>query len=338
MQIKKVRFFDPGKAYLCIKDEVDRAMQDAIVGGRLIAAGRTKEQEPWELQMFERKFADYVGTRYAVGVASGTDALVLSLKVLGVGPGHEVLCPSYTFRATVEAVHHVGATPVLYDLDGETKHLRTNKTRAVVPAHIAGEIRYPKDVGGLLMVEDSCQAIGAQAVVGDTSCYSFYPAKILGCYGDGGAIAVNDGGLYEELLVMRNHYKGRWDKYGFNSRLDNLQASVLNVKLQYLPDYIRRRKEIADEYGRRLRGVGLDTERGVYQDYIITTPSPAALQSFLAERGVETMLNGYPFPAQLTKGPMTNIYESTSLRLPCYPELENEQLDYVITQINDFTT
>jgi dTDP-4-amino-4,6-dideoxygalactose transaminase len=305
-------------------------MEDVLERGDLILRRDVEE--------FEQNLARYVGSKYAVGVASGTDALILSLKVLRIGKGDEVLVPSYTFRATVEAVHHVGAKPVLYDLDRKVRHLRTDRTRAVIPAHIAGEVLFPYEAEGLIMIEDACQAIGAAAIRGKTACYSFYPAKLLGCFGDGGGIATNDKDLYEELLVMRNHYKGRWDKFGYNSRLDNLQAAVLNVKIRHLPAAIERRREIARYYDDTLEGVGRDRVRDVYQDYIITTPNPESLQSFLKERGVETMLNGYPFPEETPKGPLTLAYEAVSLRIPCNENISDEEVEYVADCINDYTS
>lgn len=330
-----VRFFNPGLGYKKIKKEIDKEMQRVLKAGDLILR---KDGEK-----FEEDFAKYVGTKYAVAVASGTDALILALTAAGIGEGDEVLCPSYTFRATVEAVHRVGATPVLYDLDG--KMILTDKTKAFIPAHIAGEVTkiashimdYLHEKG-IVIIEDACQAVGAAPVFGVMACYSFYPAKILGCYGDGGAIATNNEELYTLLKQMRNHFKDSWSDYGFNSRLDNLQAAVLNVKLKYLPDAITRRKEIAVMYdtGLDTSKVGLPNERAVYQDYIITHENVADLQTYLKEQGIETMLNGYPFPSELVKGEQTQEYEAKSLRLPCNPDLTDEEIAYVIAHINAF--
>ncbi|MEQ1846343.1 MAG: DegT/DnrJ/EryC1/StrS family aminotransferase, partial [Nitrospira sp.] len=202
---------------------------------------------------------------------------------------------------------------------------------------IAGETLDWVPDDDITMVEDACQAIGAKPLTGIAACYSFYPAKILGCYGDGGAIATNDESLYEELKIMRNHYKGDWKPYGYNSRLDNLQAAVLNVKLKYLPADLLRRKQIALMYDRDLIGVGLPKVRDVYQDYIISYEDRDGLKNWLTSQGIETMENGYPFPAGLYKGKRAEKYESESLRIPCNPDLTDEEVNYVIEKINEYT-
>lgn len=328
----RVKFFDPGLSYLKIRKEMQEALDYVLTRGDLILRG--------DVEQFEADFAKYVGTKYAVGVASGTDALILSLKAAGIGQGDEVITTSHSFRATVEAIHHVGATPVLADLNEDWKPYRTSKTKAIIPAHIAGDILQWTPTPDIVMIEDACQAVGAATVTGLTACYSFYPAKILGCYGDAGAIATNDKALYEKLKIMRNHFKGDWGPYGYNSRLDNLQAAVLNVKLKYLPNAIARRKEIAELYDKGLahRPVGRPSTREVYQDYIVVVDTPQTLDSLfnhLATKGIETMRNGYPYPAELVKGPKTELFESCSLRLPCHPDLTDEEVQYVIDAINE---
>lgn len=323
----KVRFFEPGKGYLKIKDAIDSEMQRVLESGDLILRE--------DVTLFEENLAAYVGTKYAVAVASGTDAIILSLVAAGLQPGDRVLVPSYTFRATVEAVKHAGGVPVLYDMAGSMQVPQDIKF--FIPAHIAGEVGGYDIKGDFTVIEDACQAIGAAPVVGLTACYSFYPAKILGCYGDGGAIATNSEELYEKLKKLRNHCKGDWGEYGYNSRLDNLQAAVLNVKIKYLPEVIKRRKKIATMYD-----VGLHlsyvrpTIREVYQDYIIECPNRDGLKQYLAYCEIETMENGYPFPADLPKGPMTVSYESRTLRLPCNENLTDEEIEYVIEKINEY--
>jgi dTDP-4-amino-4,6-dideoxygalactose transaminase len=328
----QVKFFDPGLNYVKHRNEMRDAMDYVLAKGDLILRGDVEE--------FEQKFADYVGTKYAVGVASGTDALILSLKAAGVRAGDEVIAPSYSFRATVEAIHHVGAKPVLVDLGEDWQKYITPHTKAVIPAHIAGEVLDWEPVEGITMIEDACQAVGAAPVKGLTACYSFYPAKILGCYGDGGAIATNDKQIYDHLKIMRNHYKGDWGPYGYNSRLDNLQAAVLNIKLKYLPEAIKRRKEIAVKYDEGLAtlAIGRPVTRETYQDYIIVLETPEDVENLsrhLSLKGIETMRNGYPYPGELTKGPKTERYEACSLRLPCHPDLTDEQVQYVIDAINE---
>lgn len=329
----RIKFFDPGKAYERIKDEVLPEIDRVLTAGDLILRK--------DVEDFEKNLAEYVGTKYAVAVASGTDALILSLKALGIGPGDIVAVPSYTFRATAEAAHHAGANVVLYDL-GELPDFR--EIDAWIPAHIAGEVPGDLDKAveearayGVVVIEDAAQAIGAAPIQGDAATYSFYPAKVLGCYGDGGAVCTNDPSLAEYIKYLRNHCKGDWEDWGYNSRLDNVQAAVLNVKIKHLPKDVARRKEIAEMYDTALEGiVELPTKRDLYQDYIIATDKRDELYEYLKERGIETMTNGYPFPAALIKGPKTQEYEARSLRLPCNPELTDPEVEEVIMTIRAF--
>lgn len=326
----KVRFFDPAKNYLKHKAEVDQAMQLVLARGDLILRKDVEE--------FEEAFAKYVGTKYAVGVASGTDALILSLVGAGLKAGEKVLVPSYTFRATIEAVVHAGGIPVLYDMAGEVSI--DPSIRFFIPAHIAGEVGKYELPPHMIVIEDAAQSVGAAPVTGLTACYSFYPAKILGCYGDGGAIATNDAVLYERLKIMRNHFKGDWGPVGYNSRLDNLQAAVLNVKIKYLPGDVEARKQVALYYDMALAGVcKIPKVREVYQDYIIQLESEEqrdGLFDFLAAEGIETLKNGYPFPDITPKLSLASAYEATSLRIPCNPDLEVHEIEFVGQKINEY--
>lgn len=330
---KNVRFFNPGLNYSKIKHEVLPEIDRVLSEGKLIL------QE--DLEVFEDAFAKYVGTKYSVGVANGTDAILLSLMALGVGADDTILCPSYTFRATVDSALRTGAEVILYDYQ-ERPNFKGDVT-VWIPAHIAGEIpewmdEAVKDAeqNGVLIVEDFAQAIGAGPVRGRTACYSFYPAKILGCYGDGGAVATDNPIVYEYLKRARNHFKGETGPVGLNSRLDNVQAAVLNIKLKHLPKYIFRRKQIAQMYDKGLKKVGLPKERQVYQDYIIEVENAGKLYLYLKEKGIETMMNGYPFAEGIQKGPKTVAYEKNSLRLPCNPDLTDSEIKYVIKHINSY--
>lgn len=332
----KVRFFDPARIYKAHKDELDAAIQDVLGRGDLILRKDVEE--------FEGKLAEFVGTKYAVGVASGTDALILSLRALDIGLGDEVLVPSYTFRATVEAVCHVGAIPVLYDYDGVITF--SEHTKAFIPAYIAGYVPAAVESviltaksAGIAVVEDACQAIGAAPVRGNTACYSFYPAKILGCFGDGGAIATNDEKLYDTLKIMRNHFKGDWKPVGYNSRLDNLQAAILNVMMKHLPENVLRRRAIARQYDAALFGVEKPITRYVYQDYIVTFDGSDVrdkIHEYLGGEGIETLKNEYPFPEVAPKKPLALDYESRSLRLPCNQTLTETEVSYTINKFNSF--
>lgn len=326
----KVRFFDPGLGYSKIKTEIDAEMQRVLAGGDLILRQ--------DVDKFEENLAAYVGTKYAVAVASGTDALILSLVAAGIGLDDEVITSSYTFRATIEAICHVGAIPILADLGEDWRKYKSYNTKAVIPCHIAGEVQYWETDPTIPMIEDACQAIGATPVRGLAAAYSFYPAKILGCYGDGGGIATNSEEMYLKLKQLRNHDKGAWAEVAYNSRLDNIQAAVLNVKIKYLPDAIKRRKEIAQMYDTGITHVLVKKPsiRDVYQDYIIESSVVIDLQTYLWNAGIETMFNGYPFPAMYPKKQKAREYEHRSLRLPCNENLTNEEVQFVIDTINGY--
>lgn len=317
-----VRFFNPGRAYLKIKPEIDAAIERVLTNGDLILRD--------EVEQFENSLAEFVGTKYAVSLNSGTDALYLALKALGVKPGEQVAIPSHTFVATAQVVAQVGALPVLYDI-GE----QASDTTVKMVAHIAGEL---SPIPGGTVIEDACQALGAvKNPTTAAQCWSFYPAKILGAYGDAGALTTNDEAIYAYVKEARNHFKTDYSQWGINSRLDNLQAAVLNVKMRYLPQTLERRRQIAEMYLQRLKGMGLpnNTPGRVWQDFVIRTERRDELYDFLKSRGIETMKNEYPFPVQ--KGPKSLQYEAETLRLPINEILEDKEIDYVIEQVNEWS-
>lgn len=334
-----VPFWHPSRQYLAHKQEFDAAIERVLTNGDLILRD--------EVDRFEDDLAKFLGVRHVVSVASGTDAMILSLKASNIGLMDEVICPSYTFRATLEAIYHVGAKPVLYDLDGRYEHLITKKTAAILPAHLEGYVREDMPQmswfcqrNGITLIEDSCQALSAAPLSGIAAAYSFYPAKILGCFGDGGAIATNNDDFAKHLKKLRNHYKGDWGYgYGFNSRLDNLQAAILLVKMKYLPESIYRRKQIAMRYDRELVGVGLPKERMVYQDYIIVCRDfdhRDKLLKHLNENGIGATPNEYPFPGDIQKGLGAQAYEMCSIRLPATTEHTEEEVGAVIAAVNSY--
>lgn len=340
MNTQKVRFFNPGLGYRKIKMEIDSAIRRVLTEGELILRA--------DVEKFEESLARYCGTKYAVGLNSGTDALYLSLWALGIKPGDKVLVPSHTFVATAQVVAQLGAIPVLYDM-GATITLEPD-VKAIMVAHIAGEfmttdmqtvVNWARQAG-VPVIEDACQALGAvqngkkAGSFGVTGCFSFYPAKILGAYGDAGGLVTNDEALYKEIIELRNHYKKDYSKWGINSRLDNLQAAILNVKFKHHPKALLLRELVAEKY-KALDGI-VELPRyvdgRVWQDYVIRTPKRNELYDFLKSKGIETMKNEYPFP--IPKGPVSIAYEAETLRLPCNEHLTDNEVKYVITSIKDF--
>lgn len=323
----KVPFVNFAAQYKQHESEYIKAIHDVIDRGDLILRK--------DLQEFEKSIALYLGVKHFIGVASGTDALILSMKAIGIKPGDEVITCSYTFRATIEAILHVGAVPILADTDEDWRKYKTAKTKLIIPAHLEGKvINWIPDVD-VDMIEDSCQAIGAKPLTGKTAAYSFYPAKILGCLGDGGGIATNDKDIADMLYRLRNHDKDGWTLVAYNSRLDNIQASFLTVKLHYLPQILTRRLEIANIYNSDL-SIPTPPSRSIYQDYIIEVSDRDALAIYLEDNGIQTMKNGYPFPQGVEKKTMARLYEEHSLRLPCNETLTDEQVGYVVEKINKF--
>lgn len=336
-----VRFFNPGLTYTQHKVEFDNAIQRVLTEGQLILRADVEE--------FEKTLARYVGTKYAVSLNSCTDALYLTLRGLGIGKGDEVLVPSRTFVATVQVIVQVGATPVFYDLDGEFKV--TPSTKAIIPVHIEGAFdnNFSKVLELVMkhkihLIEDAAQAIGAikkgkmAGSFGITGCFSFYPAKILGAFGDAGGLVTDDEEMYRYVKDARNHFKDDARDWGVNSRLDNVQAAILNVRFRKLPDMLKRRQEIAEMYTRDLKGLVLPLQvpGRVWQDYIVRTPQRDELHAFLKEKGVETLKNNYPFP--VAKLPLAQSYEDETLRLPCNENLTDKEVEQVIKEVNYFFT
>ena len=347
-----------------ILDAVHRVLESAhFVGGE-------------EVELFESEFARYVGARYAVATGSGTAALELALRALGIGAGDEVIVPAYTFFATAEAVSLAGAKPVFADINPDTYHLDaasvcrciTPRTRAVIPVHLHGramdmsEIEHLAKARRLEIIEDACQAHGSRSGgvcvggAGRPTCFSFYPGKNLGAYGDGGAVTCNDSGLAEQLRILRDHGSPRKYQHitiGTNSRLDAVQAAVLRVKLRWLDEWNGRRAHHAKTYYHALEGVGIQLSPLApagghnYHLFVIRTRQRDELRTFLAERGIETGIH-YPAPLHLTQAyqqlgyaganslPVAESVTRDVLSLPMYPELAREQIQEVILAVRDF--
>jgi dTDP-4-amino-4,6-dideoxygalactose transaminase len=327
-----------------------------------------------EVKALEEEIARYVGTKFAVGVSSGSDALIAALMAYNVGAGDEVICPTYTFFATAGAISRLGAKPVFVDIDAGTFNLNisqtlakvSKKTKAIIPVHLFGRAVNidPLMKTGLPVIEDAAQAIGSKddrgrsaGSVGPMGCFSFFPSKNLGGFGDGGLITTNDEKLWDLLQVLRGH--GSKPKYyhkiiGGNFRLDALQAAVLRIKLKYLDRWSAGRRLNADRYRKLFKDAGLagritlpeDTPGHIYNQFVIRGPNRDRLQEFLKEKGVGTEVY-YPVPLHLQECfkdlgykrgefPVAEAAASDSLALPIYPELTEDQQKYVVAQIREF--
>ena len=340
-----IRFFNPALTYKKHKEEFDAEIQRVLSAGDLILRS--------DVEKFEKTLAEYIGVKYAVGLNSCTDALYLALRGLGIGRGDEVLVPSRTFVATAQVIVQVGATPVYIDLDGNFEI--TEKTKAIIPVHIEGafganmeELVRMCEARGIYVIEDAAQALGAEqngkkaGSFGIAGAFSFYPAKTLGSFGDAGALVTNDEKLYEWVKGARNHFKEDARDWGVNSRLDNLQAAILNVKFKYYEQTLARRKEIAQMYIDGLLGLQIENkitlpqeiDGRIWQDFCLRTEKRDELFEFLKEQGIETMKNNYPFP--VPKLPQAQAYEDETLRLPCNENITNEEVKEVMETINQF--
>ena len=329
-----------------------------------------------EVAAFEREYAAFNQVPHAVGVANGLDALTLALRALGVGPGDEVLVPSNTYIATWLAVTHVGARPVPVEPDPATANLDparlaaalTPRTRAILPVHLYGQAcRMPEIMAlarqrGLPVVEDNAQAQGAAFAgqltgsFGALNATSFYPGKNLGALGDAGALTTADAGLAGQVRALRNYgsaQKYRNDVIGYNSRLDELQAAVLRVKLRHLPAWTAQRQQLAGWYGQHLAGIaGLQVPvvapgaTHVYHLYVVRHPRRDALQRHLAARGIGTLIH-YPVSPHRQRAyaglgwlagslPIAEALAATSLSLPLWPGMTQEQVVAVATAIREF--
>jgi dTDP-4-amino-4,6-dideoxygalactose transaminase len=311
---------------------------------------------------------------FAIGVGSGTDALTLSLRALDIGPGDEVILPAYTFFATAEAVSHVGATPVFVDIDPETYCLDvlglaarvTSRTKAILPVHLYGhpaEMQPLRELAArhrLKVIEDNAQAMGAEyhqrktGALGDVGCLSFFPSKNLACYGDGGMVVTDDPVVAERIRKLRTH--GWQRKYhpemiGVNSRLDELQAAILRVKLRYLDAWNDRRRSVSAEYRRLLAdaevvlpGEAPDTTH-VYHVYVVRVSNRAAVQEHLASRGIASAiyyprclheLPPYQDPTQAREAfPEAERAARETLAIPIFPEMTPEQISAVAGAVKD---
>jgi dTDP-4-amino-4,6-dideoxygalactose transaminase len=367
MERMRVPFVDLGAQYASIGKEVNAAMGEVLRRGDFIL-GR-------EVDLFEQEFADYCEAPFAVGVDSGMSALALILRGFDIGPEDEVITSANTFIATALTISMTGARPVLVDIDPESLTLDlerlersiTPRTKAIMPVDLYG---HPEDMDaineiaarhGLIVIEDACQAHGARykgrraGALGHAAAFSFYPAKNLGAYGDGGMVVTADPELVRRLQLLRNY--GQSQKYhhdiqGYNHRLDTIQAAALRVKLRYLDGWNEARRLHAERYGSLLAGSGvvlppvMPEVEPVWHLYIIRTRQRDELRNYLSERGISTGVH-YPVPIHLQPAyadlgyragdfPASELAAEQMLSLPMYAELTDEQIDYVVDAIRSF--
>ena len=359
-----VHQLDLAREYGFFKEDIDRAVARVLASGRFILGV--------EVSSLEVEVASYCEAAFGVGVASGTDALHLALKALDIGPGQEVILPSFTFIATAEAVAYCGATPVFVDIDPRTFNMDPNKveesisprTRAILPVHLFGlpapmeELKEVAKAKELALVEDAAQAFGAAikdekvGSMGDLACFSFFPTKNLNAYGDGGMILTSREDLAQRLISLRNHgSKGRYlhQEIGFNSRLDEIQAAILRIKLSKIDWLNQQRRAVAQAYSRALAGVvEVPTEppgyHHVYHQYTIRTPHRDALLLHLKEKGIGCQVY-YPVPVHLQepfkdtpRGTMEETEKAAQevLSLPIHPFLTPGEVEEVIQAVLSF--
>lgn len=365
--ISSVPLLDLKRQYVTLKDELDRAVLKVMDHGHFINGP--------EVGAFECEAAGFVGARYAIGVASGTDALLVALRALGVGPGDEVIIPTFTFFATAGVISHLRATPVFVDIEPDTYNMDpdrieaaiTKKTRAIMPVHLFGQcadmdrIMAIARAHNLPVVEDAAQALSSRhgdrmaGNIGTFGCFSFFPTKNLGCLGDGGLITTNDEGLDE--LVRRLKAHGAKPKYyhqlvGYNSRLDTIHAAALSVKLPHLNDWSEARRKNATRYDRLLAGLPIelparrDYGYHIYNQYTIGLDRRDEFRAHLKAHNIGNEVY-YPVPLHLQECyrdlghregsfPVSERAARRVCSLPIFPELTEAEQDYVVSAVKDF--
>jgi dTDP-4-amino-4,6-dideoxygalactose transaminase len=376
MVLKMVPFLDLPRQYKRIEEEILSAQKRVLEKGNFILGE--------EVSTFEEEFAQYCGVRYGVGVGSGTDALFLALKAAGIGEGDEVITVSHSFVATGMAITMTGAKPIFVDIDPEVytmdpnaleqllkkrkgRERKRSKVKAILPVHLYGHpaemdaIMNIADRYNVIVIEDACQAHGAEyqgkkvGSIGHLGCFSFYPTKNLGAYGDGGMVVTNHKKSYESLRLLRCY--GAKKKYEHilkagNSRLDEIQAAILRVKLKYLDQWNGERRKRALTYRRMLESADIscpvekEEARHIYHLFVIRAKKRNILQAFLTEKGIETLIH-YPVPIHLQKAfkelgyqkgdlPLTEKCSQGVLSLPFFPEITESEIREVAHQIRSF--
>ncbi len=351
--------------YQKLKKEIDNSIKGVIEESDFILGK--------ELHLFEKEFADYCDAKYCFGVSSGSTALELALKAIGIKNGDEVICPTLTFTATAAAIVNMGAIPVFGDIDPKTYNLDSNqiikkitkKTKAIIVVHLYGQITNMNEIWEiarkykLKIIEDAAQAHGAAyknkkvGSWGDAACFSFYPSKNLGCFGDGGAVVTNNSKIAKNISLLRDH--GRVSKYnhkivGYNGRLDNLQAAILRVKLRYLDGWNQKKQQIAKYYSEKLSDIYIrpfkfPNSSHVYYVYTLRHSKRNLIINLLMEKGINSAIY-YPTPLHLQpaysylkyrKGdfPIAESICKDIFSIPIYPELTSGEIKYIVKSLNE---
>lgn len=363
----KVSSLDLKRQYESIREEINTAVLEVIASQSFVLG-------PF-VESFENSIAQFCCVKHAIGVSSGTDAILLALMACGIKNGDEVITTPFTFFATAGSIARLGAIPVFVDIDPFTYNIDvtkiaaaiSKKTKAILPVHLYGQcasmdvILEIARANGLMVIEDAAQAIGAvyrgknAGSLGDVGCFSFYPTKNLGGYGDGGLVTTHDDKLAEFVKVLRVH--GSKPKYyhsyvGINGRLDAIQAAVLSVKLKHLNGWSEKRRVIAAYYNEHLKGLPIRLPKidphntHIFHQYVIATSNRDALMKYLENQGIETTIY-YPVPLHLQKCfeylgynrgtlPESERASNETLALPIFPEITQEEQDYVISHIKKF--
>jgi dTDP-4-amino-4,6-dideoxygalactose transaminase len=359
-----IPFVDLRAQYLAIKDEIDEAVLNVLDSTQFVLGK--------DVAAFEELFGKYTATDHAMGVNSGTSALHLALLAAGVERGDEVITTPFTFIASTSAIDYCGGVPVFVDIDPATFTIDpalieaaiTSRTKAILPIHLYGQ---PADMDpimdiakrhGIRVIEDAAQAHGAEykgkriGSIGDMGCFSFYPGKNLGAYGEGGAVTTNDAEAARVVRMLRDwgaERKYYHDLKGFNYRLEGVQGAVLRVKMAYIEEWTEARRAVAQRYDEWLAGTAVATpveaadRRHVYHVYAVRTPHRAELQQYLQEKGISTGIH-YPIPVHLQKAfaelghhegdfPHSEAASNEVLSLPMYPELQKDQQEEVVEAI-----
>lgn len=361
----KVPFLDLKTQYKTIKDELDEELNWVLDNTSFILGEKVSN--------FETNFASYCDKKHAIALNSGTSALHLALISMGIKPGDEVITVPNTFIATVSPIAYIGAKPVFVDVEPKTfnmdvnkiKDAITSKTKAIIPVHLYGQpadmeiIREIAEKHDLKIIEDACQAHGAEykgkkVPVTNIGCFSFYPGKNLGAYGEGGAVVTDDAEAAEKIRMLRDHGQPKkyYHKYiGYNYRMDGFQGAVLNVKLKYLDQWINGRRKAAKLYNELLNKI-VDTpkeasySKHVYHLYVIRLKEREQMMAHLNSKDIATGLH-YPIPLHLQEAylsmglkkgafPVTEAAANEILSLPMYPEISEEQINYVCSSIKEF--